>query len=373
MKIGFWEASATLVGTIVGAGILGLPYVIAKVGVFYGLLILFVLGLATIILNLMLTEVILRTKALHQIAGYAKKYLGIIPYRIEIFAILIGSYGALTAYLIGEGEAMAAIFNGSEFIFSLVFFFFGAIILWFGLNLVKTFELWLVFIFLVIIFIIIAFSSSSINVENLQYVNLSNIFAPYGVVLFAYGGAASIVAMRQILKRKENYLAKAVILGTIIPLIIYSVFSTVVVGVTGQNTTDVATIGLGEQLGEVMVLFGNIFAFFAMGTSFLTIGITLQQFFHFDLRWNRFWSWLIVSVVPLLLFLLVTRDFINTMGIAGSISFGLTGIMIVAMFWKAKKKGNREPEFTLPKLRLVGILLIGVFILGMIYTIMELF
>lgn len=372
MKIGFWEATATLVGTIIGAGILGVPYVIAKVGVFWGVIMLLILGIATIVLNLMFTEVVLRTKALHQITGYAKKYLGMIPYRFEIGALLVGSYGAMVAYLIGEGEVLSAVFGGDKLIYSLGFFIFGALILWFGLNLVKIFELWLVFAFIFIVFIIIGFSSSALTFENLQYSNLKNIFTPYGVILFAYGGAASIVAMRQILKRKERQLARAVVIGTVIPMIIYIIFSLIVVGVTGVGTTEVATVGLGQALGPSMILFCNLFAFFAMGTSFLTIGIVMIQFFRFDMKLNKLWSWFLVVIVPLLLFLFVAKDFIRTMGVAGSLSFGLTGIMIVSCFWKVKKKGDRKPEFSLPKMKIFGSLLIVMFLLGIVYTIVDL-
>jgi len=372
MKIGFWEATATMVGTIIGAGILGVPYVIAQVGIFWGVLMLVLLGVATIVINLMFTEVVLRTKSLHQIAGYAKKYLGMIPYRFEIIALLVGSYGAMVAYLIGEGEVLSAVFGGNKLFYSLGFFVLGSFILWFGLKLVKVFELWLVFVFIIIVAIIIGFSSTALNLENLQYSNLSKIFTPYGVILFSYGGAASIVAMKQILRRKEKLLPKAVVLGTVIPMLIYIVFSIIVVGVTGISTTGVATVGLGNALGSSMILFCNIFAFFAMGTSFLTIGIVMIQFFQFDMKLSKFWSWFWVIMVPLFLFLFVAHDFIQTMGIAGSLAFGVTGVILVMCFWKAKKKGDRKPEINLPKMRVIGIFLISLFILGIIYTIVDL-
>jgi len=55
------EAIALLVGTIIGAGIFGIPYVIAQAGFLTGLITLGVLGTAVIILYLYLGEVILRT------------------------------------------------------------------------------------------------------------------------------------------------------------------------------------------------------------------------------------------------------------------------------------------------------------------------
>ena len=69
-------AAATLIGTIVGAGILGIPYVIAKAGFLYGFFIILLIGFAFLFLNLSTGEIVLRTKTQHQLTGYAEKYLG---------------------------------------------------------------------------------------------------------------------------------------------------------------------------------------------------------------------------------------------------------------------------------------------------------
>ena len=368
-KVNYWEAVATLVGTIIGAGILGVPFVIAQVGIGLGFTMLVLLGLAALLLNLMFAEVVLRTRFRHQIAGYAKKYIGKFAYRIATISILIGGYGALTAYLIGEGEVLAALFGGQSFWYSIAFFVVAGLILLVGLNLVKIFELWMVAIFLIIIVAIFAISFSAIDLSNLSYINFSKIFSPYGVILYAYGGAASVVPLREILRRKEKLVRSAVVTGSLIPMGIYIVFALIVVGVTGLATTNVATVGLGQKIGPSMIIFGNIFAVFAMGTSFLTIGITLKEFFRFDLKMKSWLAWIAVLVVPLAIFLLGSRDFIKTMGIAGSLTFGLTGIVLVFMYWLTKKHGDRKPEFSMPKFYFLGGLLIIMFVLGIGYTV----
>jgi len=72
----FWATVFTLTGTVIGAGILGLPYVFAKSGFFVGLFWLIFLGIITIYFNLALGEVTLRTKGVHHLPGLAEKYLG---------------------------------------------------------------------------------------------------------------------------------------------------------------------------------------------------------------------------------------------------------------------------------------------------------
>ena len=72
----FFAAAFTLTGTIVGAGILGLPYVFSRSGFFIGFFWLILLGLIMLFVNLCLGEISLRTKKIHQLPGYAEKYLG---------------------------------------------------------------------------------------------------------------------------------------------------------------------------------------------------------------------------------------------------------------------------------------------------------
>ncbi|MBU1131781.1 hypothetical protein KKC32_00825 [Patescibacteria group bacterium] len=371
-KIYFAEAVATLIGTIIGAGVLSLPFAIAAVGLIPGLILLCVLGSVVLITNLMVAEIILRTRARHQLAGYAKKYLGSRFYKLQTFNLVIGGFGALLAYIIGEGAILSSLLGGDKFVYSLIFFAAAAIVLFFGLNAVKVFELWLVVGFVIVIMVIWGASGGAIDISNYNYIDLSQWFIPYGVILFAMSGAASVVTMREILKQEERQLKKAVVLGTIIPIIIYIIFACIVIGVTGRNTTEVATVGLGNVIGPYMIIFGNLFAFFAIGTSFLTIGLIIRDFFHLDLKLSKFSSWIITMSVPLILFLAGIRDFIETIGIVGGFTVGFTSIIIIFTFWQAKKKGDRAPEFSLPKFKIAGWFFIMIFFLGMAYVVYDL-
>ncbi|MBS3140412.1 hypothetical protein J4479_05415 [Candidatus Woesearchaeota archaeon] len=91
-----WVAIFTLVGTIIGAGILGIPYVVAKAGVLYGLILMVAIGIAFVYLNLFAGEVILRTNGHHQLTGYAGKYLGKIGKCFMALSLFVNIYGALT-------------------------------------------------------------------------------------------------------------------------------------------------------------------------------------------------------------------------------------------------------------------------------------
>ena len=69
MKRNIPKAIAMLCGTVIGAGVLGIPFVVAKAGFFVGILSIILLGLAVLALNLFVGEIVLRTPGNHQLPG----------------------------------------------------------------------------------------------------------------------------------------------------------------------------------------------------------------------------------------------------------------------------------------------------------------
>ena len=164
----FLMAITTLIGTIVGAGMLGIPFVISQVGFVYGSFLIIVLGLAFLMLNLFLGEIVLRTKKPHQLTGYAEKYLGKTGKRFMMVSLLINGYGALIAYLIGEGATLHSIFGwGEPLYYTLIFFVVTFIIISRGVKATGTMELILISLLFVVVGIIGLLSYDKIQLTNL--------------------------------------------------------------------------------------------------------------------------------------------------------------------------------------------------------------
>ena len=104
-----------------------------------------------------------------------------------------------------------------------------------------------------------------------------------------------------------------------------------------------------------------------MTTSFLVLGFILKELFLRDYKIPLFPAWALTVFIPLFIFLLGLRSFILVVGLAGGILSGIQGIILIATYYQAKKKGDRTPEFTfnLPKVFAYFIYLI--FIFGIIY------
>ncbi|MBD3249812.1 amino acid permease [Candidatus Woesearchaeota archaeon] len=347
MKKALLEAIATMVGTVIGAGILGIPYVVAEAGFWTGALNIVVLGIISIILYLYLGEVALRTKGRHQLTGYAEKYLGKKGKFLMMAAMVGGIYGALVAYIMGVGQAIHAMVGiGNPMIYSLVFFAVVSTIIYFGIREVAVSELYMLPMIIIIVAVIAVFSFNFLNVQNFNVFNIYNIFLPYGVVLFAYLGATAIPEMEMVLEGNEKSMKKAIVLGMLIPMVIYLFFAFFVVGVSGAGTTEVATIGLGEIIGKHMVWIGNIFAAITMTTSFLALGLALEQMYHFDYNLSKIVSWSLTCLIPLGIALAGIAGFVKALEISGVLAGGLTGILIVLMAVKAKGMSGRRPEYS---------------------------
>ncbi len=365
-------AVATMTGMIIGAGTLAIPYVVAKAGFFTGLLHIILIGLFMLLLNLYVGEVILRTKQTHQLPGYAGVYLGKWGKMLMMFCGVIGSYAALTAYLIAEGNSLSALFGGSSFFYSLIFYLCIVSLVYSGIKTIEKSELWFsvgkVAMLLLLCLLLIPF----FKIKNLTLFSEEFFFLPFGTMLFAYIGAFAIPSVGEILVHKKKLMYKAVLLGSIIPIITYILFAFFVVGSSGNNTTEVATAGFGV-FGYYLHIIGNLFAILTMITAFLSICLALIEMFHLDYKIDRRTSFVFTASVPLFLFLMGVKSFIKVLSVAGIATGALGGILVILMYWKAQKTHDRVPEYVLKSPKFIGWSIIILFLFGSAWTLFTLF
>lgn len=328
-------AIAFLVGTTIGAGIFAIPHVISQAGLPIGLVYLLGLGILNLLLNLLYGEVILRTPGDHQLTGYAEIYLGKKGKAIATTAMFISLYGALLAYLLKIGQFCALVFGfANPLFFSLLFFTFASLAIILGLKTISQIEIILSASIITLIGIIAFLAKNSFVFSNypLNPANFSSIFLPYGVILFALSGSAAIPEMEEILRQDHKNLKKAILFGSLIPLIAYLIFALSIVGVSGMKTSDDAISSLVGILPNWITKVGASLGILTMSTSFLSLGYVLREVYHRDFKLPKPLALFLACVPALALLLAGAKNFIQILEITGAFSGGLTGILIILLY-----------------------------------------
>jgi len=372
----FFLSSSLLLGTMIGAGIFGLPFVIMKSGLLPAIFYFLVLGAVSILIHLCFGEIILRTKENCRLPGYAKKYLGNNGKIITSFSVLFGTILALLAYIILGGNFLKLLFfpaiNLSYFQFSLIFCFVLLPFFLKGTKLIATTELFTNAFFILIVFLMFALSFSNINLSNFVLFNPQNIFLPYGVMLFALTGWSAIPEMAEILKGKERKkLKKSIIFSVVVSVIVYSVFILAIIGVSGKYTSPDTFLGLTPFLNKNIILLGVLAGVITIADSFLILGLYLKNTLIKDYNFKKKTALWISWGVPLIMFLLGLREFIGVIGFAGTMIGGIEGIMIISIYKKAKLSGDRKPEYHINVPDFIIKALPVIFLIGTIFHILK--
>lgn len=361
-------AIATLSGTIVGVGLFSLPYMASKTGFFIILGYFLVLGIIVTLVHLIFGKLAIMTPDFKRLPGFARFYLGKWGERISLLSAILGTFGAILAYLIVGGSFLESLLSPvinikSNLFYTLVYFSLGAVLIFFGIKIIAQIESWGLILFFFVLIAIFIRAYPFIKIENFippsGPFNISGFFLPYGAVLFSLWGAALIPEVEEMLGKDKKLLGGIIPVAILIPVIIYIFFIYLILGITGPETTESALTGLRNYLGNGIVALTLLLGILATFTSFITLGLTLKRVFWYDLKIGKNVSWALTCFIPLILFLLGFKSFITVISLVGGALLGVDGILILLMYQKTKSK--RTLFLTLP--------LILIFVTGIIFEI----
>jgi len=303
--------------------------------------------------------------------GYAEKYLGRWAKFTVTFSDLFGILGSLLVYMLLGGifleTLLGDLLESSEY--SLLFFAACSVFIFFGIRLVAGGELVMTILLIAVMIGIFAFCFPHADFSVLSSVGGgASPFLAYGIVLYALSGMSAVPEMKEILKENGRYqnFRKAIIWGTFIPVVLYAFFALIVAATTGAGTTEEAINGLVAIVGGKIILLGAAFGLLAVLTSFLVLGVYLKEILQYDYKMNKYLAWALVCGIPFILFATGYNDLVEALSVIGSFSVGLSGILVCAIYLKAKKNGDRTPEFSLDLPLAVVFLVALVFVSGMV-------
>lgn len=376
MDKNFWYSVSILVGTVVGAGMFALPYATQQTGFFVGVFYIAILFFVFWALHSMMAEVALRTQNPHRFVGYVGEYLGERAKRAVMFTSIFGVFGGLLAYILLSASFLSLL-SGTIFpsyeLNQIYFWFAMSVILLFGVQGFKKSELAMLLFLFGAIALLVFYSIPSVDIKNLLGFNTANIFLPYGPAMYSLAGVAAIPLLRDMLKGEEFKLKKVIFAGTLIPAVLYIIFMLIVVGSSGDFTTENSLTGLSYIIGNKAVILGALFGIFAVATSYLSFGLYLKQTLMYDLNISERKAGALILIVPLFLVFFIPVGFTDAIMFLGAVFGGIEALILVKLFRRAKEKSQREPEYSINISKIFIYFMIFLFAVGIVYEIFSLF
>jgi len=342
-------------GTSIGGGMLALPVLTSVTGFFPSLCIYLLCWLFMASTGLLFLEI---TQWMHRdanIVSMAQSTLGrpgkIIAWVLYLFLF----YSLNIAYIVESGKTVVGLANGqmADWMGPIVFLILFAPCIVISTALAGRINLILMagLIFSYVGFVVLG--SRFINLQLLTSANwlLAPRALPIAFTSFAFQGIIpTLVSYLQYDVRKGR---KAIIIGSFIPLIAYTIWQTLVMGVVPVEGTNGLEEALKQDLNAVQAMksflnntyvyaVGQFFAFFALVTSFLGVTLGLRDFLADGLnikqtRFGKMWLAFLIFIPPLLVSIIYPHIFLTMLEYAGGIGCALLlGFLPIIMVWRGR-------------------------------------
>ncbi len=370
----FMLAIATLVGTIIGVGIFGVPYAMSQVGLVLALVYVVVLGGIQLLQSLFYAEAAMACEEKTRLIGLAGRYLGPRFRHIAAASSVLGFWGGLIAYILVGGTFLHLIISpligGDVYTYQIAWGLIGGLVVFFGLSFVEKIDFASTVALGIALLLIVGMSAQHIDVVNFQLYSTGDFFLPYGVILFSLAGISAVPEMEDIMEGKHQGFRKAVIIGSLIAIGLTVLFALAVYGVSGFSTTPDAVTGLKALMGSGITVFTATFGFLAVATSFFIIALNLKSSFEYDYKMSKVPSWLLACGIPFGFVILGVKNFIGIVSFTGAVFGGITAVIVSLLYIAITKKGlMKGRELGIPLA--VAYICIAVLSLGALYEVVT--
>ncbi len=332
-------AVALLSGTIMGAGIFSLPYLVSTIGLASGLFYFIFFGCVYYVIHHMYADLLRQSESAHQFSFVAEHFL---PRGIARFfsgAIFLELIFVLVVYLILAPSFLSLLAPFSVWGAVICFWVLGSLFLFARLSWIG----WVEFSGVAAIVLIIAAIlwkgwGAHFSVPAFVPLNLAGVLLPIGPLLFSLSGRPAIAKVVEEWRKAEKMgasfsLSKAIGWGTAIPVVLYSVFAISVL-LVNPNASEDAISGLGSLSSGFYTMLG-ILGFLTLWTSYGMIAVNVRDTLRDDVGAKRWAAFVVPFIIPPILYFLGVNEFLGALSFTGSVFLGLEGVAIVWMWRRA--------------------------------------
>lgn len=373
-------AVAIIAGTAVGAGMLGIPFAVAAVGINYSVLLLLLVWVVMFSTAMLTVEACSSQPLGSDMDTISYNILGKLGRFMNVLFYVLLLYSLITAYVYVGGSLFEKYFFsylsfGSSALANTVFCLVFGFVLYRGIRVVfKVNEFFLVLkIIALLLFIVIVAPKVQLSIltENSFGVDYTLFAIP--ILVTSFGFHIVIPSIRNYFKN-DVVVKKVVAIGAITPLIIYLIWVFVTLGTISLYGTNgfINLVSHNETIAQGYKSFGssltlvfiNLFENCAVVTSFLGVALSLLSFNCDLFRLNpnqplKKILALIICLLPCLLFsIYFVNSFIAALGYASIFIAYLLVMQPALMVWRIRNKN--DVNNIMSKVYLASILLSGV-------------
>lgn len=370
----FLRATLAMLGTIIGAGVFALPLAMQRTGILAGSVVYWTIALVALATHLLYAESILRTKGMAKtrLPGQAGMILGPWWERLAFVSHPLQIMTACLAYIILGGEFLAVLAGAagvpdSLLVWQAIFWFGGAVTVFFGLKAVAKVEAGMTWALVTAMLAASFLYATRADGRLFFEADWTQGFFPLGIFLFALFGLPVVSEVAELCRRDAERTRLAIAIGTIgaaLVMWLFAVFAAAVVNGPLTSPSDLVH-GLPPSFAWLIPTVG----FFAVATSFITLVQDLVSMLRLDVGFRPFTAWALALGAPIVFLLFITRNFLETVGVGGSIFSSVNGLIVSAM---AIAVGRAHPRAMSPFLRLwLPCITAAVFLTAIIWRILP--
>lgn len=384
-----------IVGSCIGAGMLGLPVITGISGFFPSLLMFFLAWLFMTASALLLIEVNgwfpQRVNLLTMVGDTLGQWGRSVCWVTYLFLF----YALLVAYISGIGSLSATffqmLFNISlpAWCGSLFFVLLFGWIVYLGTRRVDLCNRGLMIGKITAFLILVFIGASYIRPVLLKQSNAQLALLSLPLLIISFGFHNMIPSLVTYLKGDMRRVKITIVGGGLIAFAIYLVWQILVLGIVpigGMNGL-AANLKQDREASQALaafvnssgiILFSQLLAFFAILTSFIAQALSLVHFLADGLRIpykskENGWLCALALAPPLLLSLIFPQLFFKALNFAGGVcTVILFGFLPVAMVWKGRYRSEGKTSYEMPggKLALAAIFLFALVVLFLQLSVM---
>jgi len=341
-KLTVWESACIITGYGIGGGVMAMPYLAARCGVWMSLLILVGAYFLSLLMHMMVADLSLRAGGGQATAIY-EKFLFRGKFKKALIIVFFGMVAlvllsTLATYISGAGEIISTQLGIHPIWGRLMFYAVAAGVVLFGLKAVGISEKIAVALIFALLGVFAVASFTHIrNPLPMAPGKWNETLAFFGMSMFSFVAFFSIPQAVEGLGGDVKKIRRAVVIGfvNIFAIILIVVFCSLLASV---EITEIAILGWSAGIGMWAQVVGDAFVLLAIVTTYWSISLALTDIIKEQTRLNTRLSWLLATV-PTFLLTFLPAGFMEFLRITGGINAILLAILIVPAFRGAKKEG----------------------------------